>query len=225
MHPDFRAREHSYYGDIRAKYAGALDQFGDDLRSIFTPKGRQALRYRHMLEGLAFDSVLDFGCGTGLLKSYLDSTAPGRVRYTGVDIVEGFVSLCQRKFPDTAFQHIRSVDDVPGGHDVILIAGTFNMVPEGWSETEYRDFVFDTLTALFNKANRYLVFDFLSEQVDYRQPTAFHPSYGDVARFISTRLSKRFEILQHYMPFEAAARAYKDQAITPGVYVFEDADA
>ncbi|MBY0493485.1 MAG: class I SAM-dependent methyltransferase [Cyanobacteria bacterium] len=224
MHPDFRAREQSYYGDIRAKYAGALDQFGDDLRSIFTPKGRQALRYRHMLEGLEFSSVLDFGCGTGLLKSYLDSTAPN-VRYTGVDIVEGFVSLCQKKFAGTEFKHIRGVDDVPGGHDVVLIAGTFNMVPEGWSEGEYRDFVFDTLAALFDKANRYLVFDFLSEQVDYRQPTAFHPSYGDVARFISTRLSKRFEILQHYMPFEAAARAYKDQTITPGVYVFEDADA
>jgi hypothetical protein len=44
-----------------------------------------------------------------------------------------------------------------------------------------------------------------------------------VATFISTRLTRRFEILQHYMPFEAAARAYRDDAVETGTYVFADA--
>lgn len=220
--PPFHERERSYYSTIRAKYAGALETHGDDLRSIFTPKGRQEHRYRHMLAGLEFNSVLDFGCGTGLLKTYLDHAAPA-ARYTGVDIVEGFVELCRRKHPDATFQHVQGVDEVPAGHDVVLIAGTFNIIPDGWLEAEYRDFVFETLTRLFERADRYLVFDFLADQVDFKQPSAFHPAYGDVAKFISSRLSKRFELLQHYMPYEAAARVYKRQDIDRGTYVFVDA--
>lgn len=220
--PQFHEREREYYGQIQKKYAGALDAYGDDLRSIFTPKGRQEHRYTHMLAQLAFDSVLDFGCGTGLLKSFLDGSGTS-VRYTGVDIVEGFVELCRRKHPGTMFHHVQSVGEVPAGHDLVFIAGTFNIIPDGWSAAAYREFVFDTLAELFARAEKYLVFDFLCEQVDYRQPAAFHPSYGDIARFISARLSKRFELLQHYMPYEAAARVYKDQQIEPGTYVFVNA--
>lgn len=223
MSTTFQDRERAYYASIRAKYAGAFDAHGDDLRSIFTPKGRQEHRYRHMLHGLEFDSVLDFGCGTGLLKTFLDGSPWRHARYTGVDIVEGFVELCRAKHPGAAFSHVQSVAEVPGGHDVVLIAGTFNIVPDGWSEAEYRDFVFATLTELFARADRYLVFDFLSEQVDFRQPSAFHPAFADLTRFISGTLSKRFELLQHYMPYEAAARVYKRQDIERGTYVFVDA--
>jgi cyclopropane fatty-acyl-phospholipid synthase-like methyltransferase len=217
----FHQRERGYYSLIRTKYAGAFEAHGDDLRSIFTPKGRQEHRYRHMLSGLQFESVLDFGCGTGLLKTYLDHAAP-RARYTGVDIVEGFIELCRRKHPGAAFQHVQSVEDVARGHDVILIAGTFNIIPDGWQESEYRDFVFETLARLFERTEKYLVFDFLSDQVDFKQPSAFHPAYGDLTKFISSRLSKRFELLQHYMPYEAAARVYKRQDIDRGSYVFMD---
>jgi SAM-dependent methyltransferase len=216
--PDDDAR---YYDGASALYRKALETYGDDPRSVFTPKGRQALRYANLLRGLRFDSILDVGCGTGLLKEYLDREGLGHVRYTGVDIVEGMVELCRRKFPGAAFQHVRRADEVAGTFDVVLLSGTFNIVPSGFTAEAFQALVFATLERLFAKASRCLAFDFMNTLVDYRQEAAFHLSHADAVAF-AARLSRRFELLQNYMPYESALRVFARSGIDRRSNVFAD---
>jgi SAM-dependent methyltransferase len=216
--------EDRYYQSVAALYRKAFETYGDDLRSVFTPKGRQALRYAHMLRNLRFDSILDVGCGTGLLKEYLDREGLAHVRYTGVDIIEGMVELCRRKFPGGSFQHVRRADEVEGTFDVVLVSGTFNIVPAGFTPELFREIVFATLERLFAKTAGCLVFDFMNTLVDFRQEGAFHLSHADAVEFAATRLSRRFELIQSYMPYESALRVFAQASIDRRTNVFADED-
>jgi SAM-dependent methyltransferase len=213
-----------YYEGVAPLYTKMLETYGDDPRSVFTPKGRQGLRYAHLLRGLRFDSILDVGCGTGLLKDYLDREGLGHVRYTGVDIVEGMVELCRRKFPGAAFQHVRRADEVAGSFDVVLLSGTFNIVPAGFTPDAFRELVFATLERLFAKATRCLAFDFMNDLVDFRQEGAFHLSHAEALAFATARLSRRFELIHSYMPYESAMRVFAQASIDRRTNVFADED-
>jgi SAM-dependent methyltransferase len=215
--------EARYYAGVNPLYKKMLETYGDDPRSLFTPKGRQALRYANLLRGLRFDSILDVGCGTGLLKEYLDREGLSAVRYTGVDIVEGMVDLCRRKFPAAAFHHVQRADEVEGTFDVVLLSGTFNIVPPGFTAESFQALVFTTLERLFAQTGRCLAFDFMNTLVDYRQDGAFHLSHADAVAF-AARLSRRFELIQSYMPYESALRVFARAAIDRRTNVFADED-
>jgi SAM-dependent methyltransferase len=206
--------DHQRYAEaIVPLYSRAFDEFGDDTRAVFLPKGRQTLRYTHMLAGLEFESVLDVGCGLGSLKTHLDATGRAQVRYVGVDIVPAMVNLCRAKFPTAELHCVERADAVEGVFDVVFVSGTFNIIPEGFTTDAYKAFVFDTLASLFGKARRYLVFDYMHDRVDFTQRGALHLSHAETIAFVTTRLSRRFELRQHYMPYESALRVYVDDTI------------
>ena len=84
--------------------------------------------------------------------------------------------------------------------------------------------MFATLERLFAKATRCLAFDFMNTLVDFRQDAAFHLSHADVIEFTATRLSRRFELIQSYMPYEAAMRVFAQTKIERSANVFVDED-
>ena len=211
-----------YFDEISQLYGDAFREYGDDPRSLFTPKGRHFLRYARLLKDLAFESLLDVGCGTGLLRAYLNAHGLSGVRYTGIDIVEPMVELCRRKFPADRFVHVTNAGAIGGRFDAILVSGTFNRIPDAFTYEQHRAFVFDTLESLFARADRYLVFDFMNDLVDFTSGRDFHLAHADAVAFVVGRLSRRFELIQSYMPYEAAMRVFKDTAIDRSANVFAD---
>lgn len=71
------------------------------------------------------ESLLDFGCGTGVLTDYL---IPG-VAYIGYDPAEGMVARAKREHPGWRFQSWEPAGDV----DLVAAIGPFNL-PGGWSK-------------------------------------------------------------------------------------------
>lgn len=61
------------------------------------------------------DTILDYGCGPGLLE---DALVPLGFNVTGVDINESFIDDCQRKYPDLVFITISS--DVTSSNEILL---------------------------------------------------------------------------------------------------------
>ena len=212
-----------YYDAISTMYEHAWSEFGDDPRSQFQPKARHDLQFRHWLLDLDFQSVLDFGCGLSLLRRWLNSNGRETVQYTGADITRPFIDHCRERYPADTFLHIRDFDEVQTAADVVVVAGTFNVIPDGVSRDEHREHVFSAYEHLLRCANRYLVFDFMHDRVDFQQDGAFHMSHAEVIEFVVTRLSRRFEVLQSYMPFEAAVRVHCDDGIDFDRVIFQGA--
>jgi trans-aconitate methyltransferase len=107
---------------------------GDGDFTRFHPGARH--RRRHVLDLLAaepFDSLLDVGCGNGLLLSQIDARFPGK-RLAGSDLSGVALERNRARFPHMAFSLTDlATGELPGGFDVVLCSEVVEHVddPQG----------------------------------------------------------------------------------------------
>jgi trans-aconitate methyltransferase len=199
---------------IKQLYKDAFKQHGDSPSSVLWPKGRQDERFYALTRHIKADggfSVADYGCGLAHFKEYLDQHY-SNVIYTGVDIVEDFLNHNKTKYPDSHFVQPEELFNGDKTYDYILASGTFNILYVN-DEASHKKIVFDVLEKLFSKTNRYLSVNFMTDQVDFKQDTAFHMNVTELYEFCSRSLSKRMSIDQSYMPYEYTITLWKDTTV------------
>jgi SAM-dependent methyltransferase len=206
-------------------YRDAFRKHGNSPDAVLWPKGRQRLRFSRLTSHILKDgfSLLDFGCGLGHLKSYLDTRFSG-FRYSGVDLVPEFIAECQKNFPDCSFKRIDDAGDIADSYDYVVMSGVFNIlyVPD---LEQHLQKVCDTLGHLFRHTRVALSCDFMTDKVDFKGPGAFHMSEPALVEIIRDRLSARYSIDHTYMPYEFSVTVYRDQRISrPGNVYFGTPD-
>jgi cyclopropane fatty-acyl-phospholipid synthase-like methyltransferase len=195
-------------------YREAYRQHGRSPASLLIPKGRQALRFSSLTRSMAGAgfSVLDFGCGFGDLKTYLDARFRD-VRYSGVDVMPEFIEECRKTYGAQAgFRHITSHTDVRDEYDYVVISGVFNTLFHEARQAHSRE-VRAILRHLFSRTRRLLAFDFMTDQADYQLPGAYHENPADIYAFVRQELSPRLLLDQSYMPYEFSVAVYRDAQI------------
>ena len=166
-----------------------LKKFGDRPEALrWTPQG-QLKRY-HMLADVApvaelnNSTVLDYGCGTGDFYRFLKRRGI-KVKYTGVDINENFISLAQKKYPECTFRVMNADDDeFEGFYDYIFICGVFNLNVPG-----VNDDLKNALVTLFKHCNKGLVLSALSSHTPIRDPELHFTSPEEMVKFALENLS------------------------------------
>jgi SAM-dependent methyltransferase len=152
-------------------------------------------------------SILDFGCGSGHLATYLKSKGVD-FRYTGVDVVEEFFDIAREKNPGARFGVLE--DFKHEKFDYIFISGVFNNKRPG-----NRKFYQETLRILFGMCNKGIAFNLMSTYVDYQDEGLFYESPEKAFRFIKNELTPfvtlrhDYEVKQGVVPFEFAVYAYR----------------
>jgi hypothetical protein len=197
---------------IRA-YHEAFRIHGDSPSAVMWPKGRQDLRFRALIQHVPVESpcsILDYGCGLGHLKDYLQSHGY-QATYLGADIAQDFILTATQKHPDTSFTLIEGSGDIGIDADHIVASGTFNIV-EGDRDT-YWNLVQGILSRLFNHCKSSLAVNFMTDQVDFVQDSTFHVSPSTVIEFVKGSLSRRYTLDHSYLPYEFTIIVYKDQRI------------
>jgi SAM-dependent methyltransferase len=204
---------------VKDIYQQAYDQHGNSLESLFIPKGRQKERFDSLStfcsEG---SSILDFGCGFGHLYGYLKNKL-NAFTYEGCDIVDNFVNENKQNINDDFFYKIDDYLDVAKNYDFIIAAGVFNLL---YSENrkEHKKIVTETITHLFHKTNKVLSINFMSDQVDFEAPDAYHQNIFEIYNFSFNNLSRRINIDQSYMPYEYTIHIFNDSEIIKPDNVF-----
>lgn len=203
-------------GQVAELYEGAYQEHGRSLNAIFIPKGRQKERFDALTRPITQDgfTILDYGCGFGHLKDYLDQKFT-HYHYTGVDITASFIQDNLSHFngqKNASFQHITSYQDVHGQYDYILSAGVFNLRYND-DLTINKQFVYDSITHLFHCTKTALLIDFMPADVDYMQESAYHQDVMEIYDFFRKNLTRRLMIDQSYMPYEYCLIAFKNQDI------------
>lgn len=207
--------------EVKKLYISAYSQHGKSSKSLMMPKGRHFERFKILtskLEGNNF-SVLDFGCGFGHLYRYLQERYEN-FSYTGVDIVSEFVAENEKSFPEARFETISSYEDIKEDYDYVLIAGTFNMKYLE-DEAENKKLIQKYLTHLYKRSNRMLCVDFMTDNVDYRQPGAFHQNPMELYQFVTQNLSKRVILNQSVFPYEFSMLIFKNLEVERDSNIFE----
>src|ERR1700712_5040012 len=119
------------WGPIVRHYEECLQQHGPTPLGVDWPNGEGlAARFGVMLEMLqgcvGRPSLLDLGCGPGLLLDYLQATGSiDRVTYHGIDLSDEMVDAARRRWPQHAFaQRDILADPLPDQSvDLVLMNG------------------------------------------------------------------------------------------------------
>jgi len=159
---------------------------------------------------LSSAKVLDFGCGTGHLLTFLRQHLGFTGEYIGYDISAEMIATSQNKFQGIKFdQRDVLAEGAPENFDYILINGVFNnRVSDNWG------LMTALLKQLFSHTRYALAFNALSTYVDYFDADLFYVSPEKIFRFCKEELSPCVTFRHDYLikpgivPFEFTVYVY-----------------
>lgn len=141
-------------------YAATLAEHGPTARGVdWASPESQELRFATLLEDAPWTdspTVLDYGCGYGVLSAYLDRLGVG-CRYQGYDLVPGMVDAARTLHPHSEFT---SSEDALAPADLVIASGIFN-VKRDTPVADWERYVEQTLARLWSLTRRSLSFNLL----------------------------------------------------------------
>jgi SAM-dependent methyltransferase len=196
--------------DLAQHYRDLLLKHGDSPEaSQYSNRETQEKRFEILLQigNLEGKKILDFGCGTGHLATYIKQKGIS-VTYTGVDIVEDLFEVLRQKHPEHIFCKFSDIADQK--FDYVLISGVFNNKID-----DNRDFYQRTIKQCFSMVSEGLAFNMMSYYVDFYDPELFYEKPELVFEFLKKNVSpyitlrNDFQIKDGVIPFEFAAYVYR----------------
>jgi SAM-dependent methyltransferase len=187
-----------------------LGKYGDGFESAqWSSRETQERRFEILTQiaDLNGASILDFGCGSGHLASYLNSKNM-KFSYTGVDVVEEFFNIARVKNPSSRFGLLEEFEHEK--FDYIFISGVFNNKRKG-----NRKFYQETLKMVYGMCSKGIAFNMMSTYVDYQDAGLFYESPERAFRFVKEELTPfvqlrhDYEVKRGVVPFEFAIYALK----------------
>ncbi|MCT6814937.1 MAG: class I SAM-dependent methyltransferase [Lysinibacillus fusiformis] len=198
--------------DIQKHYKSLFEKYGDSHKSSqWADRESQEKRFQYLLEiadikQLEGKKLLDFGCGTGHLATYLTEQNID-VQYIGIDIVPELLECAKVKHPESRFY---SVDEIPDEkYDYIIISVVFNNKME-----DNVTFFQDTIKNLVERCEKGIAFNMLSHYVDYYDDNLFYFKPEEVFCFLKENISPYIAIRNEYqlkpntIPFEFTTYIY-----------------
>lgn len=194
--------------NIKEHYRNLFQLYGDSYKSAqWSDRATQNKRFKVLCDiaDLNGKKVLDFGCGTGDLATFLKEEDIN-VRYTGVDIVDELLECAREKHPEYSFGNLEQFEDQQ--FDYILISGVFNNKID-----DNRKFYESTLKKLSNQANEGIAFNLLSNYVDYYDENLFYENPEDVFKYVKTltpyvTIRNEYQLKEKIIPFEFTTYLY-----------------
>ena len=206
MHDEQIKKVNDYYDNL-------LNKYGTSSSALGCPKGRQELRFRN-IDKLFFPgcTILDYGCGFADLNKYLKNRfSKDKYEYSGCDIMPKFLEISKKLYPEVNFFDLRN-EKIKISFDIITAFGVFNFLYVK-DENKHFEIVKTKLKDIFSITNKYLLVDFQTEFVDYKQDNSYHQNIDILVDYIEKNLSRRFEIIHSYLPYEYSVIIYKENEI------------
>ena len=177
-----------------------------------TPKGvdwngeeSQQLRFKQLLKVVAEEknpfTLLDYGCGYGSLYRYMKDHF-GDFEYTGFDISFEMIDKAKDIYKGDKCKWITE-EEKSGKYDYVLASGIFNVRMQT-SDSEWKDYIVDTLHKLNDKAIKGFSFNILTSYSD-KEYMRDYLYYADPAFFFDYckgNFSKYVALLHDYPLYE-----------------------
>lgn len=197
-------------------------KYGYSPKSLGWNKGKQNIRFEQLtkffgLENRAGEriSIFDIGCGFGDLNKYLSRKNFINYKYTGCDIVGGFIETANKEYKDNEDIDFLYGDflnlEILEKYDLVIASGIFNLkMPEKGNYQNISDVMGKALDIC--KEDGGIAFDFQSDKVDFcGGDVAFHNSPEKVLE-IAYKFSRNIILDNSYMPFEFALTVFKNDS-------------
>jgi len=179
---------------------------GNSVASLDWSKETQMLRFEIFsgFQDLNNKTILDVGSGFGDLGHYLKKKYP-KVKYTGYDINENFISHCENK-KDFTFELRNILENPPTKKfDAVYSIGTLNS-----KFTGNREVTKQYIKRLFDSCNILTAISMTSSYVDkgHKNPLAFYYDPSEMFKYAKT-LTKKVTLRHDYLPHDFTLILYK----------------
>jgi len=203
------------FNNIVKHYEECLDKYGDNHLGVNWNSEESAnIRYQIMIELIKCGdnkniSLLDFGCGTSALYSYIVEKKIKNIKYYGLDISKKFIELSRQKFSQNNYYCLDILkDNFDNSFDYIICNGVFTCKHD-LSFENMLSLWEETLVKLFEKADIGIAFNVMSKYVDWENKSLFHLPIDYMLDFVTKNLSRNFIIRSDYKLFEYTTYIYK----------------
>lgn len=195
--------------DVRAHYRELLQTHGDSHEAAqYSSKESQEVRFQVLIEiaDIRGAKVLDFGCGTAHLATFLKDKGID-CEYVGVDFVTEFFPYALKKHPRHRFGTWDEVKDEE--FDYAFVSGVFNNKTDN-NENFYKE----TVKEIFARVRKGFAFNMMSTYVDYFDEGLYYVKPEDVFAYVKSltpfvTLRNDYQVKPGSIPFEFAIYAYR----------------
>lgn len=198
-----------YEGRLRAHGATAPGVGWKDLDS-------QVLRFRQFdgLVGLSrFESVLDYGCGTGDYLTYLrESGFTGR--YCGFDISETMIETARQRHSGSVRSRFVYDESALECASAVIGSGIFNVKGES-SPMTWRRYIEDTLGRMWDLSTEAMAFNVLSlvSDPERRSANLSYSDPGEVLRYCMQKFSPHCYLNHCYGLFDFTVSIFRSPVL------------
>ncbi|WP_299550011.1 class I SAM-dependent methyltransferase [Seonamhaeicola sp.] len=193
------------FQEIKKYYKDKFESFGHTAQGMdWKDKASQYLRFEIISKYMDFNSsptILDVGCGS---SEFLNFCLINKLQcnYKGLDITEEMVASSNNRFgPNTAVLGDLFTFQSNEQFDYVIASGTFNAKLNSDNEN-WKLFFYDNLLKMFEKSKKGIVFNCMSEHVDWTYDRLYYPNISNLTAFIVEKLSRKFVIDHSYDLYE-----------------------
>lgn len=137
-------------------------------------------------------SILDVGCGYGELLHHIKRNI-SNVNYTGIDTNELAIKEAKNRFLQKSVKfHKISINNFKSKKKFnLIIANGLFTYKHNVSDKEMYDFLFKILKKFYTLSNGLIVFNLVSQYVDFKNKNIFYPKLIKILNFVD-KLSKYY---------------------------------
>jgi SAM-dependent methyltransferase len=152
--------------EINSRYNKRINEFGYTDLSLGWTRPNVEIRLNNLLSLIPsktpYKSILDFGCGLGALYNIINEDL--KVNYIGYDINDNYISHCKQKYSSGRWicGELSQLDLLK--FDLAFFSGVFNHKLQNNDEWS---FFTETITKIYNQSRFGVVFNLLSDRVEY----------------------------------------------------------
>ena len=157
-------------------------------------------------------SLLDLGCGPGLLLDYLEATGGRRgIAYQGIDLSPRMIAAARSRWPNENFS-VRDImtDPLPEQSVDYVIANGVLTARCSVERSKMVRLAQQLITAAFQSARMGIAFNVMSAHVDWERDDLFHWQFDEVAAFLKKAVSRHFVFRFDYGLYEFTTYVWRN---------------
>lgn len=186
-------------------YSKKLEDFGATPQGVdWNSEQSQTTRFGQLSKVLMSKSkfsINDLGCGYGAFLDYLESTGAEEFNYKGYDLSSSMIKAARERDRNSSHQFVEGSSLSQADYSVA--SGIF-IVRLDVPDSEWRSFIFSTLSEMDKYSNSGFAFNMLTSYSDAEKmrPYLFYANPCQMFDYCKTRFSKQVALLHDYGLYE-----------------------
>lgn len=198
------------YKELQIHYENSLAMYGPNSKGMDWPNSDDLIKRFKVLTSIINEdlsnnfSVLDLGCGVGLMVDFLkESNLIKKINYKGIDISPQMISFAKKRLPQYDFEERDILESKLDANtfDYVIMNGLFTE-KLNMSQSEMFSFFEEMIKIVYNSCKNGFSFNVMSSHVDWKRDDLFHLELDQLVAFLVKNCSRKIKIDMDYGLYE-----------------------